>query len=265
MVETLPYAQVDLEISIFRKFAGALKHFKQRELSSPTRGNSWPDFLAKEGAEHVGVEIVEVLDVDNAKKRAIQEQYERHLHILIEGFWQELAGLSITIVDQYQEPRFPPLNSRKGQQLAQLIADNLRSLIPRLTCLPLGCVLLLQEQRGGNRVHAGAAIKRLSPIECQQGVVLRFSRNFPTSVDNAESLLLRAIEGKLNKNYPRYQNGQLWLLAYSYDPCILEPEAIARAKLLLDSREHPFNEVWCIFPYAAQDLGAIEKVWLKEA
>ena len=80
-------------------------------------------------------------------------------------------------------------------------------------------------------------------------------------MDFLETLLSRAIEGKLNKNYPRYQNGRLWLLAYSYDPRILQPEAIAQAKVLLESRQHPFDEVWCFFPYAAQDLGAIEKVW----
>jgi hypothetical protein len=261
VIEKLPYAQGDLEVAIIRKFAGGLKHFKQRELTPLTRGNPWPDFLTYEGAHHVGVEVVEVLDVDNAKKRAIQEQYEHHLHTLIVGFCSELAGLSITIVDQYQEPRFPPLNSRRGQQLAQSLADNLQSLIPRLRHLPVGCLLVIQWQCGGNQPQSGAAIKRLTSFESQQPPALGFSGNFPTSVNNAQTLLLRAIEGKLHKNYPRYQNGRLWLLAYSYDPCILQPKAIAQAKFLLESCQHPFDEVWCFFPYAAQDLGAIEKVW----
>ena len=183
VIEKLPYAQGDLEVAIVRKFAGGLKHFKQRELSPPTRGNPWPDFLTQEGARHVGVEVVEVLDVDHAKKRAIQEQYEHHLHTLIVGFWPQLTGLSITIVDQYQEPRFPPLNSRKGQQLVRSIADNLRSLILRLRHMPVGCLLVIQWQRGGNQPETGAAIKRLTPVESQQPPVLGFSGNFALTRD----------------------------------------------------------------------------------
>ena len=260
-IEKLPYTQEDLEGAIVRKFVGGLKHFKQRELSPPTRGNPWPDFLTQEGAQPVGIEVVEVLNVDHARKRAIQERYEDHLRTLVEGFSRELAGLSITLIDHYQEPPYPPLNSKKGQQLALSIVNNLLSLIPQLRDLPVGRPFIVHWQQDANQPQTGAAIRRLAPIGSERPPFLRFSGTFPDSIENTQSLLLRAVEGKLNKNYPPYQEGRLWLLAYGYDPCILEPDAIAPAKALLQAHQHPFDEVWCFFPYAAQNLGAIERVW----
>ena len=96
-----------METVIVKKFIGALQHFEKRELTLIGRGNPWPDFEAQEGNRRVGIEIVEVVNIDHVKKRALQRQYEERLTAAIQSFSGELSGLKIQVDDGQQEPVYP--------------------------------------------------------------------------------------------------------------------------------------------------------------
>ncbi len=68
------------------------------------------------------------------------------------------------------------------------------------------------------------------------------------------------IQGKIDKKYGKY-NGALWLLAYELDRLRLgEPESMSNVRKVLNSSEHPFKEVWYLFPSSA-GTGHAVRLW----
>ena len=262
VIETLPDSSDDLESAIVRKFIGALKHFENRELCDLQRGNVWPDFRCKERGQIIGIEIVEVVNQVHAKNRHIQDRYLKRIRELIDDVYACLAGLRIDLIDGYQQPPYPSLTTKAGRLLSQFIADNLKAEIENLERLQGLCVR--RWQKGPTVPEAGAFIRRTAPLSSGSPAVLRFQGTFSDRLNIVENLLKSAIEGKINKNYPELSEGKLWLLAYEVFGVSVVPRpstALDLAEKLLQSREHPFDEVWYIFPYAQQTLGHIEKVW----
>jgi hypothetical protein len=259
VIETLPDTQKDLEGVIVRKFIGAMNHFKHRILSLPTLGYEPADYSTREGDERIDIQVVEVLNPDHAKKRGDRDKCASRVRNLLDDCYSELAGLSITLHDYSAQPPYPPLTFQGGTHLARAFADNLRAAIPDLRQLIVGQMVFSRRQGGPTEPATSAAVFRFAPTDSGMPATLRFASIFSES--EPQSLLTRAIEGKLNKQYPRSLNGHFWLLAYGTEPWLVEPKAIALAKLLLQSRQHPFDEVWSLFPYPDQDLGEIKKVW----
>lgn len=261
VLEPLPGSAKDLEATIIEKFAGALRHFEKRGLSKPLPCDPWPDFEAREGKNHIGIEIVEIINPDHARKRALQGQYARQVRGLINDISPRLAGLSIQLIDGYQNPRYPPLNTAAGQQLASFIADRLRSEVEILEALKR--FVVRRWQRGPDRPEAGAFFTRVAPKESGIPVTLHFHGSFPEAVSVTENLLRRSIEGKLMKRYPQYKKGHLWLLAYEVFSMSVGPKpskAALIARQMLQGQSHPFDEVWYIHPYAGKPLGHIERI-----
>lgn len=264
VVETLPESKEDLEAAVVGKFIGALWHFEGRVLAPPTHTGQWPDFETQEENVRVGIEVVEVVNVEHARKRHLQEQYRSRVVELVAKTLPRLRGLWIRLHDGYQDPPYPPIRSRAGKQLAQSIADSLHSVVDELEKMALGRLRVYKWQERATTPSSGAIVKRFAPRDAGVAAIISYLGSFPVSVTITESLLSRAIEGKLEKSYPSYSGGRLWLLAYEvgYPSVHPKPSASAAiAKSLLQQGAHPFDEVWYIFPYAHKDLGSIERVW----
>jgi len=110
----------------------------------------------------------------------------------------------------------------------------------------------------------GAFGRRISPHISDIPADIRFFGSFPDTVENVEQLLRRTIEGKIDKYYSLYPEGSLWLLVYEVSFFSVGPapsKAAGLARELIQLRRHPFSEIWYIFPYAHENLGAIERVW----
>ncbi len=262
VIEPLPNLAEDLEATITRKFVGAMKRFENRELSIPKRGKQWPDFETKEGETRIGIELVEVINVDHARRRHLQDRYVRCIRGLLSDILPRLAGLSIQLIDGYQCPPYPHLNTGKGQQLVRLIASSIRLEVEGLERLE-GRTICQWQKRSG-LPQAGAFITRVAPSNAGIQVSLAFPGFFPEWVSVSENLLSQAIERKLKKNYPRYKGGRLWLLAYEVFSMSVNEKPSKSANLardLLRKPGHPFDEVWYFYPYADMDLGHIEQVW----
>lgn len=264
VIEPLPEGSEDLETAIVRKFIGALLHFKKRSLILSGRGTEWPDFVAVEEDRRVGIEVVEVVNIEHARKRALQRQYLELLLSTIEPFCGQLRGLRIRMDDGQQDPPYPSPTSRDGKQLIQFIVDNLQSNIEKLRQLPIGRSVhhVWQNWKVETRTpRIGILARRLAPAESECALKLEFFDGFGSRAGVRESLLEKTLLTKVKKAYTSYKNGPLILLAYGDDPIILQAEAIEPTKKMLSSNRHPFNEVWSFFPYAAKDLGGVRMVW----
>jgi|CXWL01.1.fsa_nt_gi hypothetical protein len=258
-LEALPDSQQDRECAIVQKFIGAMTHFEHRALSPPTPGEEPADCLTQEGDQKVGIQVTDVVKFDHAHMRGTQNKYSRRIRELLSDCFSEFNGLSITLHYRAQTPPYPPINSKEGVRLAQLVTEKLRASIPELKKCGIGQQAAYRWLGGSNDYHAVAFIQRLTAFDSGRTALLDFSGNFPHL--DAHLVLTRAIEKKLAKNYPPFPNGRFWLLAYGDEPFLIENDAVADAKSLLQSRRHPFDEVWAFFPYAAQELGFPRKVW----
>jgi hypothetical protein len=167
--------------------------------------------------------------------------------------------LSITLHYRAQIPSYPPINIKEEARLARLVAEKLRASIPELKKWGIGQQAAYQWSEGPNVYHAVAFIQRLTTFDSGKAASLEFSGNFPHF--DAHLVLTHAIEKKLAKNYSTFPNGRFWLLAYGDEPFLVEDDAVAHAKSLIKSyMQHPFDEVWAFFSYAAQELGFPRRV-----
>lgn len=267
--EDLPDFKEELETVIVKKFIGSLKHFAERHLSQPVKSDPWPDFLCKEGEATIGIEVVEVINVDHARKRKLQEDYSEHIRQLIADFCPRLSGLTIILNDNYQEAPYPPIEKPAGKKLAQSITDNIRSILEQLENIPMNGIRVYRWQKGPHHPTTGAIVRRVAPKDARLPAVLGFFGCFPENVSVIESLLSRTIKHKIAKKYPEFKEGQLILLAYEVGSCSVansDSTAVRLAQNELRRNIHPFAEVWYIYPYAPmgldnKDLGHIVKVW----
>jgi hypothetical protein len=127
--EELPATKDELEAAIIRKFVGALEERTgtRLELSPRAEPNDWPDFEGTLEGRKIGIEIVEAVDPDHARKRSRQGEYLRELLPRVADLEMDLRGLCLTIVDGYQEPEWPPVRSRDGLRLLAELEANLRA------------------------------------------------------------------------------------------------------------------------------------------
>lgn len=262
--EDLPDFKDELETVIVKKFIGSLRHFAERHLSQPVKSDPWPDFLCEEKGTTIGIELVEVINVEHAHKRYIQKEYELYIRNLVADLFPRLSGLQIIFNDGYQEPPYHPLRKAAGRSLAQTIAYNLHSVLDQIENIPLNHISVYSWQKNPNHPITGAIVRRVAPKDARLPAVLGFFGCFPENVSVIESLLSRTIKHKVAKKYPEFKEGQLILLAYEDVSCSVEdPNSIAAnlARKVLKSNIHPFDEVWYIFPYAAKKLGHIIQIW----
>jgi hypothetical protein len=89
-----------------------------------------------------------------------------------------------------------------------------------------------------------------------------FLGSFPQTIDQAQGLLAKAVQHKIEKHYPESSRSSLWLLAYTNaGDALVDARAIALAKAGLANARHHFDEAWYILPYPDEDMGAIEHLW----
>ncbi len=258
ILETLPVSQQDREFAIVRKFIGAMAHFECRVLSPPMPGEEPADCLTQEGTQRVGIQVTDVVKSEHAHRRGTQDKFAGRVRELLSSRYSEFNGLSVTLYHRAPEP-LPSVNSKEGARLAQLVADKLRACIIELRSWGLRQRAVYRWSEGPDHQYVVALIQRHAKTDSGKSATLEFSGNF--SHLDAHLVLTQAIEKKLAKSYSSFSNGQFWLLVYGDEPFLVEDEAVDHTRSFLQSRKHPFDEIWGFFPYAAQELGFPRKVW----
>lgn len=257
--EDLPPTKEALEAAIMRKFTGALQERDGRrlELDDRTDPNGWPDFEGVLAGRRIGIEVVEAIAPDHARKRARQHEYLRELLPRVADLEVSLRGISLTLDDGYQVPEWPPVHSRKGQRLLKQLEANLRAAAPELQRVgPRGCLL---SWTGAPNPCTGVMAMRARPLPGSPAtpVDLHFAG---TSLITA-SFLANTVLGKVDKGYPTLADGDLWLLVYAEHGMVVERDAVALARIVLAGTKHPFRAVWAFFPFPGQDRGMLEELY----
>lgn len=258
VVEPLPDVKEDLELAIVSKFIGALRAEGIR-LEPPARGSDeWPDFETRtEAGTAIGIEVVEVIDHDQAQKRARQLQYLAELLPRIQDLESNLDGVVVTLVDGYQTPQWPAVRSAEGRRLLSHIVERLRAEIDAVANVPPGPGLYRRWDFEGMQVGIMAIRGRRLSGSRSTGIDVSFFGTFPT-----DSLVLaRSIGGKVRKAYGGYGGGELWLLAYAHFYPAIADDAVSGARLLLKATHHPFSEAWAFFPLSDEKAGVAVKVF----
>jgi hypothetical protein len=263
VVEPLPEVKEDLELSIVAKFLDTLwaQGIKSTE---PTRGENWPDVEATVDAQPVGIEVVEVIDPKHAQKRATQEQYLDALLPLLQDLGGQLDQVVMTVVDGYQDPRWPRVSSAQGQRLVRHLAQKIHEEAGDLAAIGARGRYSRWDDFENSKLRLGlmATRGRRVPGSPGSGLDLRFSGAFPTNTATLYGLLAATIEGKLSKAYTRYVRGRLWLLAYAQDFSVVENVSIAHARHVLSSNKNQvFDGVWAFFPFPGQAGGQATQVF----
>lgn len=263
VIEELPKDKVKLETKIVQKFLGSLRHFENREIVTLKESDPWPDFEAIEGLSKIGIEVVEIVNTDHLKLQSLQKKYEDEILTEIADVLDHLNGLRITIDDGYQFPPYPKLNSIEGRKLVQSISTGIKSSISHLQTVEVGMPFLKRWSSDPNSPRTGIYGLRVADKNSGLRADIGFSGSFPESHEAIVSSLRKTIKRKIDTNYTQYADGKLMLLVYEVSLSVHPDEsaAINEARVLLSQRNHPFDEIWYFFPYAAEDLGAIQRVW----
>jgi hypothetical protein len=127
VVEPLPETKEELERAIVDRFLSVLRA-RGHNIGRPERGPDPPDVVVQIDGTQVGIEVVEVIDPEHAQRRAVQEQYLRALLPLLQDLEEQLDGIAMTIVDGYQDPMWPSVASKQGQNLVRFLSEKVRSL-----------------------------------------------------------------------------------------------------------------------------------------
>ena len=252
--EELPRDKGDLEAAIIKKFVAALREHDGQSLTLLPRTvpDGWPDFEAMCDGRKIGIEVVEAILPDHARKRSRQAEYLEALLLQVTDLELELRGLCLTIDDGCQDPEWPHVGSKKGQRLLRHLEERLRADVPELQ----------RVGRSGHRVWAkglglttGIMALRGKPMagSLATPIDLRFSGTFPTN----STVLAQCVAGKLAKQYTVYSDGALWLLVYDEHGVSTESESAVLARAILAANKHPFAAVWTFFPRAGKDGGVM--------
>lgn len=104
-------------------------------------------------------------------------------------------------------------------------------------------------------------VEVVNPDHVAQGQAYR--SNLPVSVDRARELLTETIQKKIAKGYQTARDWSLWLVAYDVTSALAaEHDLAARdSNTFFRSVEHPFTEIWLLWPTTGEIPSFLESVW----
>lgn len=264
VIKPLPVNKEDLESAIVSKFVGALVHFEGRSVTNIKKCDPWPDFEGDEGTNVVGIEVVELVNQQHNILRRTQEEYKNAVLDRLGDRLSSFSGLHITLYDSYQMPPYPKANSNEGKEIVDCYVQGLLDCADEIGGYEVRRLFTREWRNENGKPKVGMYGYRTAPKEMNLRPRIGFLGTFPESLEKVRSLLAQAVEHKIDKSYTKYEKGKLLLLVYEVGTISAGPgdsEAIERAQDVLKGKEHPFDEVWYIFPYAERNLGALHRVW----
>lgn len=261
-VESLPPVKEDLELAIARKFVASLQ--VEGLGPEPKRADPWPDVEVSLDGRVVGIEVVEVINPEHAQKRTTQERYLAALLPMLDDLEERLDEVVMSVVDGYQEPRWPNPSSPEGQRLVVHLAERIRGVSSDLAAMPRnGRFYREWNDFEGSSLRIGLLASRGRRIVAtsESGVDLIFSGTFPSDVATVRGLLAATVTGKIAKSYTPYPKGELWLLAYSQDFSAVDEDSVAYARQIVQSHSHNFDAIWAFFPFPGDRGGQASQLF----
>lgn len=264
--EHLPRTQDELELAIGKKFIGALAHFYGPKLSDLKSGSGRGDLVCNDEQGSVTkIQVVEVIDHKLRRLSEMRQTYAEYIRREYPAVLNKYRGCAVTLVDNGEPPYLPKIKTKDGKQSADHLAAWLADIGDKIYTLECKKNRIHSSTVGPSERGVTAFIQRFAAAGEDGRFSFRWSGGGPSyRSDEPRNVLPAAIKGKIEKHYSK-PNEQFWLLCYSTDTLLREDDPDIRESFtLLDNGNHPFDEVWYIYPYNGVDLGHIVHVWPRQ-
>ena len=162
-VEHLPRTQDELELSIGRKFAGALARFHNQRLTEMFAGSGRGDLICRnESGARIKIQVVEVVDPVMTRLSERRASYRDKLLNEFADIFSLFSGCRINLCDEGNEPFLPSLRTHKDETYCQELASNLKLLGDDINSLSVGKRRIRKWQIGSKQVLIFTDCKRFS-------------------------------------------------------------------------------------------------------
>jgi hypothetical protein len=168
-------------------------------------------------------------------------------------------GCRVSLVDSGDPPYLPQVTSTDGQACLRVLAEHVREVAKDVQTLEAGKIRSRRTKTPNPEREISVLVERILPAG--EPVRLEFSWTGggpPYRTDASRGLLTQAVQSKIVKRYAKPAVGKFVLLAYSIDTLLQEDDPdVSESRRILESSQHPFDDVWFIYPYADMELGAL--------
>jgi hypothetical protein len=265
-IEELPREKENLEFTIVKKFLGALKYFKGIQYTELQQGSEPADLICKStDGQTINIQVTEVFDPKLTKLQQMRSTYTIKLKELL-GDEELLYGCRVILEYSGPPPYLPPIKSMDGKARLSSLEDFIRIVAQEVSSLGVREWIFRDTKNLLPECEVGIFVERMHPIgELVRPEVIWTGANPPYRVDISRGLLTRSVQKKVDKLYSKPSEGLFLLLAYSIYSLLDEndPDVLETSQLLA-TEQHPFDDVWFIFPYVDKELGFIFRIWQRE-
>jgi len=261
-IEQLPRTQKDRELAIATKFVRSLKRFRGIDLYDIEPDEGQADFLARfESGDGVLIQVARVIDQSMRRINEQRVSYLERLGVEYSDLIRMFLGCRLSIVDSGSEPLLPRVDRKEGIAALSELAAKLSKFARDIETLAIGKIRSRNHKIGPGSVVVTFMCERVAAPEADVPAQLSWTGGYVPHREYREMLLAEAVRSKIALGYSKPEE-DYWLLLYSSDIIPRSDDAeVAEAKTLLDTKVHPFDQVWFLFPYANQELGHLVKVW----
>lgn len=261
-LEHLPREKKQLELTIGKKFLGAMSHLGLGTLTVEARTEEPADLLCIDSdGRRVGIQVTEMVDVFGAKLNAHRDNYLRALKESCADTLEKFSGCALEFLDDGTNDFFPPLNRSKGEAMLADLASHLETLGREIDTLGVNKIRHRKLEIGASGTAVSLICQRREEPTPESAYSIRWGRQRVFNREEINGLLSETIRNKIKMRYgpPKYE---FWLLVYTTDMPITRDEAsIGLAAALLECNPHPFNKIWFFFPYHDRERGHVVQVW----
>ena len=265
VIEKLPREQEELELAIGRKFQGSLAHFEEVDFHDLSRGPEPMDLTCKSAdGQIVGIQIVEVVNDQLRQLRDVRSSYKDAIQQSLGNELLRFNGCRLELVDSGEPPYLPRTSSAEGQGCLKILVEHIRQVANGIQTLDVGKTRVCRTRTSNPEREVAVFVDRLLPSD---GQPIQFDLSWQGGgpvyrSDVSRGLLTGAVQSKIAKRYVKPAVGKFVLLAYSVDTMLRDDEPdVGETRHILEASQHPFDEVWFLFPYADADLGALIRIW----
>ncbi len=198
--------------------------------------------------------------------RRINEQRASYSAQLIANYPEvvhRFPGCRLIIVDGGSEPLLPKIHTKNGQAHLSEIAEQLHRLSDGISTLEVGKTRVRRYEIGPSHMAIWVRCKRVANSEAGIPPQLNWTGGYVPDVDYFRTLLADSVRAKITAGYSK-PTEEFWLLLCSSDIIPQHDDAqVVEAAAALEG-DHPFDQVWFLFPYSNQNLGHLVKIWPRE-
>jgi hypothetical protein len=264
VVEQLPRDQEGLELTVGRKFFGALRQFEGIELDGLARGLEPADLTCRSSdGTAIQLQIVEVIDQRLRELLHMRSSYRDALVQTLGDGLRLFSGCRVLLVDSGDPPYLPNVTSTDGRECLRLLAEHIRGVGADIHTLALRKIRCRETQITTPARTVGVLVERFVGAGESVPVDFAWTGGGPSyRTDVPRGLLPAAVRSKIDKRYAKPASTKFWLVAYSVDSLLSKDDPdIAESQRLLETSSHPFDQAWFFFAYAEKNLGALVHVW----